>query len=380
MTDVAAAIDPVMLRAVVGDVEGFDGFVHPADEMMQFAAERTDDDRARVDYLRLGRELMRTVDQITTWAFAGRRGPVSVLEFACGYGRNLRHLVHSFGAEHVTASDIDPKAMAFVTERFGVSGRLSQAEPEALTWDERFDLIIVPSLFSHLPAQTFGRWVRALHGLLTDRGVLAFSVHGAHLLPDEDYSAGIVFNAVSEALGRLEPDEYGTSFVTDAYVSEQVAAMTGGARHGRIQRGFWDFQDLHLVVGPAAPDPADLRYERPPMGHVDALEFDKGTVSLSGWAHTDRPRLTLRVRAGHALLHETDTFAPRRDVAAVRGPEFLESGFALTLELPVRAEPPLLVVEAQAGERLTLLHAAALPVSEPTAGRRASGLRGWRSS
>ena len=42
----------------------------------------------------------------------------SVLDFACGYGRVTRWLVIRCGADRVAASDIDPKAVAFVRGPF----------------------------------------------------------------------------------------------------------------------------------------------------------------------------------------------------------------------------------------------------------------------
>ena len=78
-----------------------------------------------------------------------------MLEFACGYGRNVRHLVRRFPRATITVSDIDGGAVAFASGRFGVCGRLSASEPEALLWDDRYDLIVVPSLFSHLSDATF---------------------------------------------------------------------------------------------------------------------------------------------------------------------------------------------------------------------------------
>jgi SAM-dependent methyltransferase len=364
VTHDATNVDSLMLEALVGDADGLDAVVDPRDEMLQFSSGASGATRAWFDYFRFGHELVRTVDQIADWAFPRERETVALLEFACGYGRNVRHLVRRFPPDNITVSDVDPKALAFVTARFGVSGKLSHAEPESLQWAERYDLIIVPSLFSHLPDATFSRWLKTLHGLLTDRGVLAFSVHDEHLVPDADLSDGISFTAFSEALGRLDPEQYGTSYVTEGYVADQVEAATGQRRYGRIRRGFWDDQDVYLTTGPAQYQPQDFRYERPIMGHVDAVDCADGTVTVSGWARALQPGLTLRVRVGDTVLFETDRFEARADVADVRGPEFLESGYAVTLDLPPAASsgPQLLVVDASAGEQTTCFYALPLPV------------------
>src|SRR5438034_5569873 len=103
-----------MLEALLGDPAGVDTFVDPRDEMLRFAAEAVGPERARFDYFRLGHELLETVEQVVAWAFQEEEQEgLSVLEFACGYGRNIRHLVRRFPPANVTVSDIDPDAVAF---------------------------------------------------------------------------------------------------------------------------------------------------------------------------------------------------------------------------------------------------------------------------
>jgi SAM-dependent methyltransferase len=365
MTHLGKDADVAMLAALAGDAAGLDLMVDPRDEMLQFSAGATGATRARFDYFRLGHELVSTVDQVADWAFPGERASVTVLEFACGYGRNVRHLVRRFPTGNITVSDIDPEAVAFVTERFGVAGKLSATEPESLQWSERYDLIIVPSLFSHLPDATFSRWLTTLHGLLTDRGVLAFSVHDEHLVPDIDMSSGINFTAFSEALGRLDAEQYGTTYVTEGYVGDQVEAAAGERRYGRVPRGFWDHQDLYLMTGAAQRSPAAFAYERPIMGHVDEVAFVGGAVKLSGWAYALQRGLTLTVRVGDTVLLETKDLTPRPDVAHVRGAEFVDSGYAVTLPLPEGAEGQLLVVQAKAGDQATCFYALPAQAPEP---------------
>src|SRR4051795_13599324 len=131
-----------MFAALLGDPRGGDALVDPRDEMLQYSARAAGATRARFDYFRLGHELMRTVDQVVDWAFGRAQADISVLEFACGYGRNIRHLVRRFPARNITACDIDANAVAFVSDRFGVTGRVSVADPADLTWNAQFDLII----------------------------------------------------------------------------------------------------------------------------------------------------------------------------------------------------------------------------------------------
>ena len=57
------------------------------------------------------------------------------------------------------ASDIQAPAVAFVERSFGVQGLLSSADPEQFAPAQRFDVIWVASLFSHLPQPLFQAWL-----------------------------------------------------------------------------------------------------------------------------------------------------------------------------------------------------------------------------
>lgn len=238
--------DPIIISdaivAPLARTSGISRRVDARDEALAYASDADGAARAEFEYIRLGRDAADVVEQIVAWAFPDGRS-IDVLEFACGYGRIVRHLVARFGADCVTASDIDADAVAFVAQEFGVDGKVSVAEPEQLAWTERFGLIVIPSLFSHLPDATFGRWVAALYRLLLPDGVLVFSVHGDHL-PDAGDVDGIRFIAVSETRGRLDPGDYGTAYVTEAYVAARIAELPGRPPLARVERGFWDHQDL----------------------------------------------------------------------------------------------------------------------------------------
>jgi SAM-dependent methyltransferase len=354
-----ATRERALLEALLGDCEGLDTVVDPRDEMMRVLHDDLGS-RAWFDYFRQGYELIPTIEQIADWAFPGERDRISVLEFACGYGRIVRHLVRSFPAANVSASDIDAGAVVFVTEQLGVNGKLSAAEPEQLRWDESYDLVVVPSLFSHLPDRTFARWLGFLHGLLNDRGVLAFSVHGEELEPGGDFSAGIVYRPINEAAGRLDPEEYGSATVTEDYVADRIETATGSRRYARVERGFWDFQDVYLLTGPEQRDPGSFRYVPPISGHADTVKLSRTAVEVTGWARAVEPGLKIRLSAGGTVLHETDRFGPRPDVVHHRGDAFLHTGFALTANLPDAARAAgFVVVDASTESQTRCLYAGA---------------------
>ena len=108
-------------------------------------------DWAYVKYVFSGLHMFQVLDAFAVRKFGALRAVPALLDFASGYGRLTRHLVLALDPVRVWVSDIKDKAVAFQRRRFGVHGFPSTAEPDDLAVTERFDLIFVGSLFSHLP-------------------------------------------------------------------------------------------------------------------------------------------------------------------------------------------------------------------------------------
>jgi SAM-dependent methyltransferase len=267
-----------------GDPPSVDDSIHPKDEMYLISRDRLGPDKAQMMYFKLGKDLSRTIAQIVDWRFTARRSSIRVMEFACGYGRNVRYLVHMFPKENIFVSDIYRDAVSFNREQFGVRGRVSVHDPDQLRWNERFDLILVPSLFSHLPESTFSRWIAALFGLLSDDGLLVFSVHGDHLLPSgfEMPQSGIYFYKESES-ATLHKWEYGTSHVTEGFVREQIRRATGRDRCAMTHRGFWNFHDFYMVSKNDDVDVSTFQYDYGIIGYLDSVVVTlAGALNLNG--------------------------------------------------------------------------------------------------
>ena len=110
------------------------------------------------------------------------------------------------------------------------------------------------------------------------------------LLPEEeaDAAAGIIFRAVSET-ERLDAAQYGTSFVTDAFVRAAVrSAGAAGDRLLEFPRGLGGYQDLFVLAAPPLPPQAsELHLSRYPLGACDRAEIGEGVVWVAGWAEGD---------------------------------------------------------------------------------------------
>jgi SAM-dependent methyltransferase len=347
------------------------------DEMYLFLATKMGAPRAQMLYYKLGSELTRTIMHISNWRFPGRTDQIKMMEFACGYGRNLRHIVNCIPPDNVFVSDIYENAVKFSIEQFGVRGRVSVHNPSDLDWTERFDFIVVPSLFSHLPESTFSGWIAALYNLLTDDGILVFSVHGDQLLAPEIPlpESGILFHLESES-ATLDKSEYGTSLVNEAFVREQIRKGTGHALYSRTKRGFWNHQDFYLIAKSQSADVASFRYDYGVVAHLDSVEVSNGrSLELTGWAKdtdpTDPYGLRIEVFLDGRKIGESTASNPRADVAKAWGDDFIDSGFEVHVP-PLHSRlhrKSMLVVEAVSSGRSECLYALSLGDTLPDVGQ-----------
>lgn len=153
--------------------------------------------------------------------------PLTMLEFASGYGRVTRHFPSAMPEYRVTACDIHPQAVEFLRS-IGLDAEQSSKVPEDLDLGRQFDVIYAFSFFTHMPRATWQRWLEALSRHLAPGGLLLFSTHGrlsqelmqvSQLEPD-----GFFFHAVSEQ-ADLSVAEYGNTVTTFEFVVEQLQPM-----------------------------------------------------------------------------------------------------------------------------------------------------------
>lgn len=208
--------------------------IHPADEMAAYIRQ-IDRWTPTAHYLDSGHRIGLAVDQALTAVTAPP--PQSVLEFACGYGRYTRHLIHQPAT--VTVSDIDADAVTHVTRRYRVAGFVSTADPADLDHHGRYDLIVVASLFSHLPLHRWGSWMDRLRAMLTPGGHVVASTNGP---PGGgvEVEPGFWYGPDNETSGRLAPSEYGTTWVTSDWVRKIAPVAV------YLPRALWE-QDVYVI-------------------------------------------------------------------------------------------------------------------------------------
>jgi SAM-dependent methyltransferase len=313
-----------LLRTRVPRWEELNRAIDERDDMLDFSLQlfEHDRDRALENYFRNALEQFGLVRHIARW-----RGPVRrMLDFASGYGRLTRLLVHDRLAEEVTVSDILEGGMEFQAAQFGVRTILSTTQPEDFAAPERYDLIFVASLFTHLPAATFTRWLRRLADLLTADGLLVFTVHDQSLAP-EPFEGGIRFDSSSESR-VLDVNDYGSTWVTEGYVREQVLGVGTDFACVRMPRELGEWQDVYVVSPAPIPSPEPRRM---PKGFIDRFDVTAGGVHLRGWATAVvEPVDRVEVWVEDEVVATARTFGPRPDVAAFTGAATgAESGWEL---------------------------------------------------
>lgn len=306
------------------------------DEMYLFALGnvKNDRDRALVRYYSLGRRILDTVKQIVDWHFGSFENVPSFLDFACGYGRFTRFLVQEMPPERIWVSDISTKAVKFQTEYLNVNGIVSTRNPENYLVDRKYDCIVVNSFFSHMPERTFTNWLQNLYNSLTPNGILIFSVHDECLRAPgaEMPTKGILFSPSSE-IHSLDKEEYGTTYVTEKFVRENVSSISSSkAFVHRIEKGLCRFQDLYIVTNQLVREFSSLKFHHHPEGYVDVAALtNKGNLYLEGWAadlNQDGKIEEVQVLVNGNIVQRCEPFYDRVDINLhFQGNEILQSGW-----------------------------------------------------
>jgi SAM-dependent methyltransferase len=368
-----AQAEPGLAETVARHARELDGValdtrIHPECQMLAHSLRAHQDaDLAVSQYFAVALQQYQVVRQLLDRLF-GAGAPVRVLDFACGYGRLLRFLVHRFEPSTISAAEIQRDAVDWVAERYGVQAMRSAAEPDDFRPDRRFDLIWAASLFSHLPDGLFGRWLERLAGRLEPGGALCFSVHDEALLPPEIPmpEAGIHYIAGSEN-ADLDPSIYGTTFVTEAYVRRVVTDRLGTtARVHRLPRLLAHEQDVYVLVHEGGPELDRLAgFRRGTRGWLDELEIEDGQLRLAGWAGSldPVPFDAVEIRLDDTVIRQRTGRATPRVAEVLGHPGLADSGFECEIDLAGREGGYLsLSAVAEDGER-ALIYAGRLPTT-----------------
>jgi SAM-dependent methyltransferase len=229
---------------------GVSKIIHPADEMFLFEKNNPNILFPEALYLSNGQFIFDDVLKALDLVGFKLDQAKSFLDFASGYGRVTRFWCQRFPPDSIWAADVQHAGIDFQIKNFGVNGVYSFFDPKEVQLPLKFDLISVISLFTHLPKPRFREWLRFLIDSLSPHGLLIFSVHNENLLEKTEQSLltdGFLFAPASES-GTLPVLEYGTTYVSDYFLEQEIASIDGARILKVLPRGLCDFQDLVVVV------------------------------------------------------------------------------------------------------------------------------------
>ena len=287
--------------------------VHRQDEMFSYAlgVSQNSWNDALVLYHHGGLMGWRVVEQLLALCDDPRRW----LDFGCGYGRVVRFAVAQTKDLAITAVDIDPRAVEFVGDTFGVNTATSSHRPDHFAVMQKQTLVTAQSVFSHLPQSSFEGWLKTLWDRVAAGGVLAVSSNDLGALPDgldgvsaDEVSSGFVFERHSESDDLLE-DLYGTTWVSEPWMRAAIESMAGEqlAWVQRIPRGLWNSQDLWIArkqSGIADHDEGSAsNFKRLPVGYLDGVELvGPSRIKAAGWCVADAEKVD--ASSGPAVVAE----------------------------------------------------------------------------
>lgn len=226
--------------------------VHPKDEMFKTAKIALPQPGAAFHYYFYagGRVATRVADYLR-----GRGldpGELSLLDFACGYGRVTRYFVALF--REVTCSDLEPTMLQFAKEQFGASGFLSNVDLDKVRFpNRRFDVVFSFSLFTHLNPEIWRDWFWAVLDKVEPGGHFIFSTRGVEFARKQGEPVGegevIRFTERNETAGRLDANIYGQTTIARAFVEDVIASRPGLADYlDYFGSGKFDmYQDMHVL-------------------------------------------------------------------------------------------------------------------------------------
>ncbi len=102
----------------------------------------------------------------------------AILDMACGHGRVLRWLAAAYPGATLTACDLLRDGVDFCAETFGARRVYASPVPTTNLFHDRYDLIWVGSLLTHLDAHRWDEFITLWCDLLTPRGLLIVTTHG----------------------------------------------------------------------------------------------------------------------------------------------------------------------------------------------------------
>lgn len=237
---------------------------------------------------------------------AEKSGFQRILDLPCGHGRALRAFRAAFPDAELTACDIDRDGVDFCARTFGARPVYSDPDPRRIDLGEdRFDLIYVGSLLTHLDEAPFRAFLDLFSRHLAPNGILVFTTHGRWcvtyhktVLPFIGPEAWAVIERGYDADGfgyhdYAESPGYGITLTSPAWVLDALEADRSLTLVFAQEKGLGNYQDVFAVL----KNPIDNIHG--PMMPRHRPTIYQGTTEMDG-----APRVSRGPRTGDGLSPE----------------------------------------------------------------------------
>jgi SAM-dependent methyltransferase len=234
--------------------------VHEEDFLLKFLQQHLPDDTIALrHYFDNGRESATRIREIIlrniqpTGIATINPDEFSLLDFASGFGMVNRHFPIVMPEARVEASDIHPKAVEFHEKYLNTKCHLSNYIPSNLNIPHNYDVIVVLSFFSHMPAHSWLPWLRTLCDLLEEGGMLIFTTHGpsSSVASTENFiHKGLDFYFYPESeQDDLIQTEYGTACAHPSFAMKIFEALPD-MHLSEYKQGIWwgGTQDVYVLT------------------------------------------------------------------------------------------------------------------------------------
>ena len=211
-------------------------------------------------YFSVGESAMKNI--LTALNLAGRNNCMSILDIPSGYGRVLRHLKAEFPEARITACELEKSAVDFCVNTFGAKGLYSEKNIADLKTEDKFDLIWVGSLFTHLDKHLWPSFFEFFYNHLEERGVLIFTTHGrcvANRMNNKVYNYGISEEKISKVINSYQEtgfgythypysSDYGISISSPAWIFAELAKFMNFRILFFSEQGWDNHQDVVACI------------------------------------------------------------------------------------------------------------------------------------
>jgi ubiquinone/menaquinone biosynthesis C-methylase UbiE len=189
----------------------------------------------------------------------------NVLDFGCGVGRQLLHMVTDYPNVHYYACDVDETEVKFIQKNYpSVQAYVNNFNPPLEYEDESMDLIYSISTFSHFDRTSQELWLRELLRV-TKRGALC-------LLTTEGWRA---FNMLRSAFaGEIDPVEH---LKTAGILYKEYFHLTSGQKRKHISPLLNSCHGIGGSYGNAVMTPEFIKENWPKSG-FEVLGISEGVI------------------------------------------------------------------------------------------------------